>query len=799
MQERTSESHQDGAHLSSGPAIPPEEVEAELRRILASQAFRKAPRHSRFLSFVVRKALAGYGESLKEYLIGLEVFDREADYDPSTDPVVRVEAGRLRSRLGEYYERLGKSDPVRIDLPKGTYLPLFHRNGIAPTGAALDEDVHKVIVIPGAGPPAVPSKNRTLRWSWALAILLVLCMLAGYGIHRWRKAQAIASALAANPLVLADFTNTTGDSVFDGTLRRGLAAQLEQSPFLTLLSDQRIADTLVLMLQPRDTRLTHPLAREVCQRTSSTAVVEGSIAMQGSKYALALKAVNCVDGELLADVGVTADGKDQVLKALGKAATKLRAKLGESPDSLQRYDVPLENVTTSSVEALQAYTLGKRAVYAWGDYAAAIPLYQRAVSLDPNFAVAYEALGTTYSNEGEPSKADLNLGKAYALRDRVSAREKFAIESHYHHLVTGDRLAAARVYQLWAQTYPNDVGPHANLGQIYDTLGDHVKELDAFQEAVKLQPGDALMSANLVLAYVELNRLDEARAVAREAQARNLDPSLTHLELYMVDFLEHDTAGMEMEAVGLERKPDWEARMLDVEATTAAYSGQFVSSRELTRRAVDLAQSEGHKEVAASYEGTAAVQEAVVGNAMLAIQLAKASLALSKDPDVALTLALALAGDTTQATGLAADLAKRGARSTEVQFIFLPTIRAAIALAKGNSAEAIETLAPVTPYELGDVMIVALYPVYVRGNAYLAEGQGPEAAAEFQKIVDHPGIVMNEPIGALAHLGLGRAYALSGDTTKATTAYQDFLALWKDADPDIPIYKQAKAEYAKLH
>jgi eukaryotic-like serine/threonine-protein kinase len=796
MQERTSENHQDEEHLSSGPAIPPEEVEAELRRILASPTFRKAPRHSRFLSFVVRKALAGYGESLKEYLIGLEVFDREADYDPGADPVVRVEAGRLRSRLADYYKKLGKSDPVRIDLPKGTYIPLFHRNGIAPAEAALDDGTDR-IAIPDAGPSTVVSNNRRLRWSWALAIVLALCVLAGYAVHRWRKSRALASALAARPLVLAEFTNTTSDSVFDGTLRQGLAAQLEQSPFLHLLPDQRIADTLTLMSQPKDTRLTHPLAREVCQRTSSAAVVKGSIALHGSQYLLGLSATSCADGERLADVEVTADRRDQVLKAMGKAATKLRAELGESLASIQKYDVPLESATTSSLEALQAYSLADRAKDVWGDFATAAPLFQRAIGLDPNFAMAYAKLGTIYDMQHLPG-GDENLLKAFDLRERVSLREKFYIESHYHHLVTGDRLAAAQVYQLWAQTYPNDVGPHANLGQIYGTLGDHAKELDAFHEAVKLQPGDALMNANLVLAYIELNRLDEARAVAREARARNLDPSLTHLELYVVDFLEHDTADMETEAAGLKRKPDWEARMLDAEATTAAYSGQFVSSRDLTRRAVDLAQRAGHNEIAASYEATAAVHEAVVGNARLAIQRAQASFALSKSSDVAPVLALALAGDTARATRLAADLGKQWARSTEMQLILLPTVRAAFALASGKSAEAIETLAPVTPYELSDVMIVALYPVYIRGNAYLAEGRGPEAAVEYQKIIDHSGIVMNDPIGALAHLGLGRAYALAGDTATAKTAYQDFLALWKDADPDIPIYKQAKAEYAKL-
>jgi len=804
MQERTSESHQDEEHLSSGPAIPPEEVEAELRRILASPIFRKAPRHSRFLNFVVRKALEGPRDSVKEYLIGLEVFDRETDYDPGSDPVVRVEAGRLRSRLADYYLKVGRHDPIHIALPKGTYVPLFYRNGIGPSEAlesALDGSAENVTVIPGARPTAVPQLDRRRRRIWRWAIAGVLCVLvAGYVVYalRVRKARAIASALADKPLVVADFTNTTGESIFDDTLRQGLSAQLEQSPFLNLLSDQQVAQTLSLMGQPKDARLTHPLAREVCLRTSSVAVVEGSIATRGSQYLLGLRAVSCADGDLLADVGVTAERKDQVLQAMGKAATKLRTKLGESLASVQKYDVPAEGVTTSSLEALQAYTLGCRAKNFWGDFATAASLFQRAISLDRNFAMAYAQLGTIYANQSEDAGAEENLRKAYELRERVSLQEKFYVESHYHHLLTGDLQGARTTYELWAQTYPRDWGPSSSLGNIYGMLGDHSKALTAFQQAVEFNPTNGMLYANLVLGYMEMNRLDEAQAAALDAQAHNLDPPLLHLNLYFVDFLQHNEAGMEREAAGLMAKPGWGDWMLYAESNTAAYAGRFAEAREFVRRAVEYAEHGGEKELAATYTALAAVHEALVGNKRLAKQQAQAALLLSKHNEVIPALALALAGDSGQVTRLAEDLASQRPKNTVWQFNYLPTIRAAVALQKGDGAKAIEALAPALPYELGDVAYLGLYPIYVRGNAYLVERQGTAAAAEFQKILDHPGVAANDPIGALAHLGLGRAYALSGDTDKAKVAYQDFLALWKDADPDIPIYKQAKAEYARL-
>jgi eukaryotic-like serine/threonine-protein kinase len=470
---------------------------------------------------------------------------------------------------------------------------------------------------------------------------------------------------------------------------------------------------------------------------------------------------------------------------------------------VQKYDAPAENVTTPSLEALQAYSLGYQTQIVKRDNAAAIPLLQRAISLDPNFAMAYARLGTNYANLGQTARAAENTRKAYELRERVSEREKFYITSHYEDYVTGNLEAARKAYELWAQTYPHDAIPPGNLSAIYGALGDYDKALAANQEALKLSPGSGVGYTNLVNSYLNVHRLDEARATAQEAQAHNLDNPANHLLLYVVDFLQHDAAGMEREAAALMGKPGFEDVMLYGESDTAAYAGQFAKARELTRRASESAQHADEKETAAGYVAESALREALVGNMSQAKQQAQTALALStgRDVEAISAIALGLAGDAAQATRLAADLAKRFPEDTIVQFNFLPTIHAATALQGGSATKAIEALVPVATYELGSpvqTVSYALYPVYLRGEAYLAAHPGSAAVAEFQKILDHPGVVVNEPIGALAHLGLARAYLLSGENVKSRTAYQDFLKVWKDADPDIPILIAAKSEYAKL-
>jgi eukaryotic-like serine/threonine-protein kinase len=646
---------------------------------------------------------------------------------------------------------------------------------------------------------AISVAAKQIAWPVATAVLVVAA-IAGFFILRSRSTPHLTEK---DSVVLAEFTNTTGDPVFDGTLRQGLSSQLEQSPFLNLLSDERIAETLTLMSQPKDARLTHELARQVCQRTASAADIEGSISSLGSEYVVGVKAVNCRNGDVLADQQATAGSKEQVLKALAELATKLREKLGESLASVQKYDTPAENVTTPSLEALQAYGLGYQAHVMKNDSAAAIPPLRRAISLDPNFAMAYAELGTNYSNAGEIARAAESTRKAYALRERVSEREKFYIVSHYEFFVTGNLEAARRSYELWAQTYPRDPTPPGNLNSIYSDLGEYDKALNAALQAMKLGPGSGISYANLIISYLLVNRLDEARASAEEARARNLDNPLNHINVYSIDFLQHDAAGMEREAASLMAKPGLEDAMLYQESDTAAYAGQFSQAHELTRRAAESAQRADEKETAAGYQAEAALREALVGNLSLARRQAHAAVAFSNGKDVSAisAISLALAGEAPSATRLAADLAERFPDDTIVQFNYLPAIRAATALQAGNPTRAIEALAPAAPYELGSPaqgFSFALYLVYLRGNAYLATHQSASAAGEFQKILDHYGVVGNEPIGALAHLGLARAYALSGDAAKARITYQDFLALWQNADPDLPIFNQAKTEYAKL-
>ena len=653
-----------------------------------------------------------------------------------------------------------------------------------------------------AFPPAAGESRR--NFLIPAAVLVIAALIAGLYYYRSR---ALAKLTDKDTVVLADFTNTTGDAVFDGTLRQGLAAQLEQSPFLTLLSDKRAGEALSLMAQPKDAKLTGQLARDVCQRTGSAATIEGSISTLGSQYVLGLKAINCRIGDVLADEQSTANGKEQVLKALGDSSTKLRERLGESLASVQKFDAPPESVTTPSLEALQAYNLGYQTTIAKNDDMAAIPFFQRAVALDPNFAMAYARMGTCYHNQGQPARAAESTSKAYGLRDRVSEREKLYIVSHYEHFVTGNLEAARKAYELWAQTYPRDTVPAMNLANIYGQLGDYDKALEEDQTALKLDPASALGYENLIGGYIPVNRLSDAKAAAQEAQARHLDSPPNQANLYVVDFLQHDAEGMERMTSALMGKPGFEDQILGLESDVAARAGQFAKARELTRRAAESAQRADDKETAAGYVASAAVREAVVGNLGLAKQQAQTGLALSNSKDVQATTAIAfgLAGDSARAAKFADDLKKRFPLDTIVQTEYLPMIRCGMALGSGrdikNGQNAVAALVTAAPYELGQGSQIAgfvLYPVYLRGEAYLVTRQGAAAADEFQRILDHPGVIATEPIGALAHLGLARAYALAGDDAKSRTAYLYFLSSWKDADPDIPILKEAKAEYAKL-
>jgi eukaryotic-like serine/threonine-protein kinase len=632
------------------------------------------------------------------------------------------------------------------------------------------------------------------------ATILVIGLVVGGWLFFSRKAHALTDK---DTIVLADFTNTTGDPVFDGALRQGLAVQLEQSPFLSIISDQQIAQTLGLMGQPADTKLTPAIAREVCQRSGSAAVLDGSIAQIGTQYDLILKAVNCVSGESLASTETPASDKNHVLDALGKTALEIRNKLGESLSTVQKFDTPLDQATTPSLEALKAFSSGHKILFSKGG-AGAAPYFKLAIQLDPKFAIAYAWLGRAYRDLEENATAAYYSRKAYELRGPASEAEKYFITASFDIVATGNLLKAKQTCELWAQAYPRNPVPHTFLaGTIYPTFGQYDNAVEESREAVRVSPDSSVPYFLLGFTYANLNRLDEAKATYAQAFERKLDHPYFHADLYLIAFLQNDAAAMAQQSAWSAGKLGAENNMLASRADTSAYSGRLREARNLSRQAIDSAGRADLKEAAAAYAARSDLREALFGNREETRRRAALATQLSTDPGAqfGVALALAFAGDDKQAQALMDDLAKRFPEATYVQFNLLPTLRAKLALNRKNPSESIESLTPVAPYDFGrsgNYTWTALYPVYVRGEAYLAAHQGREAAAEFQKILDHRGIVLNEPIGAVAHLQIGRAYVLQGDTAKAKAAYQDFLSLWKDADTDIPILIAAKSEYAKL-
>jgi DNA-binding winged helix-turn-helix (wHTH) protein/predicted Zn-dependent protease len=627
------------------------------------------------------------------------------------------------------------------------------------------------------------------------AALFLASLVAGGLYYHSRPLKKLTDK---DTIVLADFSNTTGDPVFDGTLRQAMAVQLQ--PFLNLVSEQKIQQTLPLMGQPGDAKLTPVLARELCQRTGSAAVLEGSIANLGSQYVLGFKAVNCRTGATLTEQQVRAASKEQFLAATDKAAAALRHSLGESLSTVEKFSTPLEQTTTPSLEALQAYTRAAEKDRQGGTVPSippSIPFYKRALQLDPNFAMAYIGLGYAYSNILEPGLAAENFKKAYDLRDRVSEREKLTIESAYYWNVDGDLGKTLQVLQVLEETYPGDMWAPNDLAIVYKQLGDYEKALGEAKEAARRDPGSRVNYLILAPIYLNLNRYEEAMKTAEEGHAKDPDNVALRMVLYQLAFLRNDSMGMANQVAWATGKPGAEDTFLSFEAFTAAYFGRLRKARDFWRRAVLLTDSLGKKDLAAAYECTAAVIEGLLGNSGQARRQAETALKISPHRNVQFqaALAFAFAGETLRPQALADDLFKHFPFDTIVQSSFLPRIRAQVALNQKKARGAVEILQAVAPYELG---IGVGLPVYLRGEAYLAADQPTEAAAQFQKLLEHRGIVANAPVGSLAHLGLGRAYALSGDTAKAKAAYQDFLTLWKDADPDIPILKQAKAEYAKL-
>jgi tetratricopeptide (TPR) repeat protein len=604
--------------------------------------------------------------------------------------------------------------------------------------------------------------------------------------------------------VIADFANSTGDAVFDDALKEALAAELQQSPFLSILPDRKVSETLKLMGRPADQRLDEKTALDLCQRAGSKAVLAGSIAPLGSHFILGLNAVNCVSGDSLGREEVEAERKEDVLKGLDKAAAKLRAKLGESLSSIQKFDAPAEQVTTSSLEALKAYSLGMR-YKTTSKEEDAIPLFKRAIDLDPQFATAYAALAVIYFNGGQSESGIFYAKKAFELSGRASERERLRITVNYQGLVMGQMGEAEQTCKMWKQSYPRDFFPPTYLADIYSRFGEWEQAAAEAQEGLRIDPTYAANYINLGIADLSLGRLDAAKEIGQQAIARKADPVQVHLVGYLVNFIQRNEAGMQEELNWSERRPGDEHYLLSARSDTEAYYGRLGKARDFSRRAVESARHTGSLETAALWQMNAALREAEFGNPAQAREATTAALALVSSRQVKFLAGLAMAryGDSSRAQSLADDLFKSLPSDWTANFYWLPTIRASLELTRKNPSKAVDLLHDTSRNELGQPMpsffVGPMYPIYVRGQGYLLLRRGSEAAAEFQKFLGHPGIAVNSRLGALAHLGLARAYALQGDNAKARAAYQDFLALWKDADPDIPILLQAKAEYAKLH
>jgi DNA-binding winged helix-turn-helix (wHTH) protein/Flp pilus assembly protein TadD len=629
-----------------------------------------------------------------------------------------------------------------------------------------------------------------------IALLALISLGLGYWLWQWYTTPALTEK---DSILITDFVNTTGDPEFDVTLRLGLEVALRQSPYLNVTPRRQIMETLKLMGQPPDARVTQEIGREICQRNGIRAVLIGRIASLGSQYVITLEAVNASNGDILAETQTQAQSKEQVVTKLGYAATQLRSNLGESLASIKKFDKPLEQVTTASLAALKAYSLGwAKHMQPNGNESDAAPLFRRAVSLDPNFAMAYAALGTAEGNLGKPVLAQENFRKAYELRNRASERERFYITAHYYDAVTGEYSKMLETYHLWSQSYPRDLIPYGNAAGRYADIGDYQRALAEAQKVVALNPGDDNGTTFAAEAFLGLNRFDEASALLRKGLAQSPNRTRNHALSFSLAFAEGDNAAMAREKAWA-RGNAAGIFMLGTEANAQAFGGHLEKAQQILHHAAEQLQSQGLKRFAARQRVHAATIEAVFGESQSARKDAAAALDISRDRvDLSESaVALAWAGDLAGAQKLADEAVHMSPKHTFVNEIIVPAARAEIAIQSHNPAKAIQLLQVSAPYELGGDG-VAFWTLYTRGHAYLAARDGANAEGQFQEILDHRGVHLTSPLYPLARLALARAFVLQGRKDKARKAYQDFLALWKDADPGIPVLKQARAEYARL-
>jgi eukaryotic-like serine/threonine-protein kinase len=717
--------------------------------------------------------------------------DPEIRYQHASD--IRTDLRRLRR---ESESGSAASPPIDAPDAAASVTPLSGTTMQTNRSATEAETASQV----GSAPADAKGSAASRRW---LAAFVLLAVVAAAGAFAWWKTRSRPKTLALtdrDSVLVAAFANTTGDPVFDDALKQALSVSLRQSPFLNVVSDRNVAATLGMMTRPTDTPLTLDIAGEVCQRAGAKAFIAGSIAALGSQYVLGLKAVNCQNGDVLAQEQATAAGKEKVLDALGSAASQIRGQLGESLASVKKFDQPLEQATTSSLEALKSFSLGYKTQSQSGSEAA-IPFYERAIELDPNFASAYNALGTMYNNVAERARGSEYLSKAFELRNRASAPERLRITATYYQFVTGELNEAIEAYQEWKESYPRDFVPYVNSSNVYGSLGQLDKQLENVQRAMPLCPNNIVCIEDLANTYLTLNRFDDALKVLKDSPVSHADNEFVRERLYDLAFATGDVRGMAEQLAWYESKPEVQHVMLTIEGATASYYGQARKARDFQRRAAEIALRDGNKEAAATWTVVDAMHEDVFGNSPEARRQAIAALQI--DPEVRSVIAsgaivLAGNGGADRAESLAADLDRRFPLDTLVQGYWLPTIQARIAYAQQQPQRAIELLQRALPFDFSGGVSGCMSSIYLRGEAYLAAGQASSAAAEFQKIIDHPGFYRNCLTGPTAHLGVARAYAMAGDTAKAREEYQKFFTLWKDADSDVPLLRDAKTEYAKL-